>query len=179
LAWDATEAEALYTLLEREVVPEFYGCDAQGIPAAWVARMWESMARLTPRFSANRTLREYTERYYLTAAAAFRQHAADKGTLAVQVLNWQRSLARHWGAVHVGDLHVETVEGRHLFQVPVYLDDLEPDAVRVELYADGRDGTTPVRQKMTRGEPLVGATHGYLYSAHVPATRPAGDYTLA
>jgi glycogen phosphorylase len=30
---------------------------------------------------------------------------------------------------------------------------------------------------MTRGEPLVGATHGYLYSAHVPATRPAGDYT--
>jgi starch phosphorylase len=159
------------------VVPEFYARDAQGIPVAWVARMRESMACLTPRFSANRTVREYTERYYLPAAAAFRQRVADKGALAAQVLDWQRTLARHWGAVHFGDLHVETTEGQYLFQVPVYLDDLEPDAVRVELYADGRDGDAPVRQAMTRGEPLVGATHGYRYSARAPATRPAGDYT--
>ena len=176
-AWDVAEAEALYTLLEREVVPEFYARDAQGIPTAWVARMRESMARLTPRFSANRAVREYTERYYLPAAAAFRQRAADKGALAAQVLDWQRTLARHWGGVHCGDPHVETTGGQHLFQVPVYLDDLEPDAVRVELYADGHDGDAPVRQAMTQGEPLVGATHGYLYSARVPATRPAGDYT--
>jgi starch phosphorylase len=174
-AWDAAEAEALYTLLEREVVPAFYARDAQGIPTAWVARMRESMARLTPRFSANRTVREYTERYYLPAAAAFRQRTADKGALAAQVLDWRRALARHWGAVHFGDLRVETAEGQHLFQVAVYLDDLEPDAVRVELYAD--DGDAPVRQAMTRGEALVGASHGYLYSARLPATRPAADYT--
>ena len=48
-AWDAAEAEALYDLLEREVIPEFYARDEQGIPTAWVARMRESMARLTPR----------------------------------------------------------------------------------------------------------------------------------
>ena len=52
--WDAAEAEALYDLLEREVIPAFYTRDEQGIPAAWVARMRESMARLTPRFSAGR-----------------------------------------------------------------------------------------------------------------------------
>ena len=50
-AWDAVEAEALYDLLEREVIPEFYTRDEQGIPTAWVTRMRESMARLTPRFS--------------------------------------------------------------------------------------------------------------------------------
>ncbi|MGB5495176.1 MAG: hypothetical protein WBM97_11940, partial [Sedimenticolaceae bacterium] len=49
-AWDASEAEALYDLLEREVIPEFYSRDEQGIPRAWVARMRESMALLTPRF---------------------------------------------------------------------------------------------------------------------------------
>ncbi len=70
-AWDAAEAEALYTLLERAVVPEFYTRDAHGIPTAWVARMRESMARLTPRFSAERTVREYAERYYLFAATAY------------------------------------------------------------------------------------------------------------
>jgi glycogen phosphorylase len=176
-AWDAAEAEVLYTLLEREVVPEFYARDAEGVPTAWVARMRESMARLTPRFSAGRTVREYTERYYLPAATAYRQRAADQGALAARVLDWQRTLARHWGTVHFGDLQVETSAGQHLFQVQVYLDELEPHAVRVELYADGRDGDAPVRQEMARGEPLVGAVHGYLYSARVPATRPAGDYT--
>ena len=59
-AWDAVEAEALYGLLEREVIPEFYARDERGIPRAWVARMRESMARLTPRFSTNRAVREYT-----------------------------------------------------------------------------------------------------------------------
>ena len=71
-AWDAAEAEALYDLLEREVIPEFYRRDEYGIPTAWVARMRESMAQLTPRFSANRTVREYTEQHYLPAAAAYR-----------------------------------------------------------------------------------------------------------
>ena len=71
-AWDAVEADALYDLLEREVIPEFYTRDESGIPTAWVKRMRESMARLTPRFSANRTVREYTEQHYLPAAAAYR-----------------------------------------------------------------------------------------------------------
>ena len=60
-AWDAVEAEALYDLLEREVIPEFYTRNKQGIPTAWVARMRESMARLTPQFSANRAVREYID----------------------------------------------------------------------------------------------------------------------
>jgi len=58
--WDAVEAEALYNLLEREVIPEFYARDGSGIPTAWIKRMRESMALLTPRFSADRTVREYT-----------------------------------------------------------------------------------------------------------------------
>jgi starch phosphorylase len=60
-SWDAAEAEALYERLEREVIPEFYTRNEKGIPTAWVARMRESMARLTPRFSADRTVREYTD----------------------------------------------------------------------------------------------------------------------
>jgi starch phosphorylase len=79
--------------------------------------------------------------------------------------------------VHFGDLYVETSQGQHVFQVQVYLDELAPDAVRVELYADSLDGDASVRQAMMPGEPLVGAAHGYLYSARVPATRPVGDST--
>ena len=80
-AWDAAEAEALYDLLEREVIPEFYARDEQVFPRlGWrgCGRAWRS---LTPRFSANRTVREYTEQHYLPAAAAYRERAADKGAV--------------------------------------------------------------------------------------------------
>jgi glycogen phosphorylase len=63
-SWDATEASALYELLEREVIPTFYDRDERGIPREWIARVRESMARLTPAFSANRTVRQYTEEQY-------------------------------------------------------------------------------------------------------------------
>ena len=69
-AWDAAEADALYERLEHEVIPEFYARDAGGFPRAWVARIRESMARLTPRFSATRAVRDYTDQRYLPAAAA-------------------------------------------------------------------------------------------------------------
>ena len=95
-AWDAAEAEALYGLLEREVAPAFYARDGRGVPRAWVERMRESMARLTPRFSANRAVREYTGRYYLPAAAAYRRRAVDTGALGAELVAWRRGLARHW-----------------------------------------------------------------------------------
>jgi starch phosphorylase len=176
-AWDAAEAEALYSLLERDVIPAFYTRDAQGIPTAWVAKMRGSMANLTPRFSAGRTVREYTERYYLPAAAAYRRRAADKGKVGQQIVDWQRALAQHWDAVRFGHLEVERAGDQHAFRLQVYLDELDADAVRVELYADGRDGDAPGRQAMERGEPLVGAATGYVYTARVPAARPASDYT--
>ena len=96
-AWDAVEADALYDLLEREVIPEFYTRDESGIPTAWVKRMRESMARLTPRFSANRTVREYTEQHYLPAAAAYRERAADKGAVGRHIVDWEHTLKREMG----------------------------------------------------------------------------------
>ncbi len=176
-AWDAAEAEALYDLLEREVAPEFYRRDANGIPLAWVARMRESMARLTPRFSANRAVREYTERYYLPASAAYEQRAAGKGALGAQIIQWRRHLEQKWTSLYFGEVKIETDGEQHRFEVPVYLDELDPDAVRVELYAEGTPGDGPVRQEMARVRQLVGAVNGYVYGAAVPATRPATDYT--
>ncbi len=88
-AWDAAEAEALYDVLEHEIVPELYTRDVEGIPAAWVARMRESMARLTPRFSTNRSEREYTQRYYLPAADAYRSRAANRGVTGKRLIDWR------------------------------------------------------------------------------------------
>jgi len=176
-AWDAVEAAALYDVLEREVIPEFYTRDESGIPTAWVKRMRESMARLTPRFSTNRSVREYTEQHYLPAAAAYRSRTASKSAIGRQMVDWRHNLEQKWTALRFGDVRLETAGDHHVFDVLVYLDDLDPKAVRVELYADGVMGGVPVRQEMKRVRQLAGATGGYVYSAAVSAARPATDYT--
>jgi starch phosphorylase len=63
-AQDDHDAAALLDCLERDVVPLFYDRGADGLPRAWIARMKGSLARLVPRFSAERTMREYVERLY-------------------------------------------------------------------------------------------------------------------
>jgi glycogen phosphorylase len=176
-AWDAAEAETLYDLLEREVIPEFYERDGQGIPEAWVARMRKSMASLTPRFSADRAVREYTEQHYLPGAATYRQRAAGKGAAGRQMVDWRHSLEEEWSGVRFGEVKVETGGERHVFEAQAYLNDLDPNAVRVELYADGVNGDGPVRQEMKRTSRMAGTDGGYTYRAQVPATRPPSDYT--
>src|SRR5579862_7210369 len=175
-AWDASEAEALYGLLEREVVPEFYNRDDHGIPCRWVARMRESMARLTPLFSTNRVVRQYTEEHYLSAAAAFTERGKDHGALGVSLVNWEGELAKHWSGLRFGSASVERKDGQLVFQTQVFLEDLDAEYVSVELYAEGRNDNAPECHLMERGERLVGS-NAFVYSASIPATRAAADYT--
>jgi starch phosphorylase len=127
--------ESLYALLEQQVVPEFYDRDAQGLPSRWLGRVRESMAMLTPEFSASRAIREYTNDHYLPAAAGHNARAANDGKLGVDLLQWQRSIADQWSTVSFGKVTVETKDGQHRFEVPVVLGELHPDQFRVELYA--------------------------------------------
>jgi starch phosphorylase len=176
-AWDACEAQELYRLLEEEVIPLFYQRDEHGVPTGWVARMRESMARLTPRFSANRTVREYTERYYVPLAQAYQARLAEGGVIGAQLLQWQRDLHYGWPTIRFGDCRVATENGEHIVHVQVYLGEVRLDAVRVELYGDGHNGTPPVCAPMVPSEPLVGSVNGFMFTARVCADRPAAHFT--
>jgi starch phosphorylase len=175
--WDCAEAEMLYDALEREVVPEFYTRDGQGIPTAWVARMRESMARLTPQFSANRAVREYTEQHYLPAAAAYNLRVANKGAIGERIAKLAHRLEEKWATLHFGEMQVESRGGQHVFEIQVYLSDLDPEAVRVELYANGAAGSAPMRHEMKRVCEMAGTSGGYVYRAAISADRPDADYT--
>ncbi|MGD0959361.1 MAG: alpha-glucan family phosphorylase [Methylomonas sp.] len=177
-ALEAEEADALYSLLEREVIPEFYDRDENGIPNRWLERMRESMAQLTPRFSASRAVCEYTEQHYLPAAAAYRMRTADKGAAGRQILDWRRDLEQKWASLQFGGLRVERAGERHVFEVQVGLYDIDPATVRVELYADGLGDAAAERVELRciRRPPDVSAGV-YVYSASAPAARPAADYT--
>jgi starch phosphorylase len=176
-AWDASEANALYDLLEREVIPEFYTRDTNGISTAWVKRMRASMARLTPRFSADRTVREYTEQLYLPAAASYRARFSNMGAVGRQMVDWQRHLDAHWDALNFGEVKVETIGEQHIFEVQVHLGAIDPKAVQVELYAEATEHAQPSRAVMKRDRQIPGASSSYVYSAAVSIAHPAADYT--
>ena len=174
-ATDAKDADSLYRLLEREVTPQFYDRDSNGVPEQWIGRIRESMARLTPVFSANRSVREYTEKHYLPAAAAYASRAAEGGKLGQQIAQWQEKLSASWGNVHFGELRIQRRDDGLYFEVGVYLGDHDvAEVIRVEIFADSRNGDPPFRQEMTPGHQADGWRS---YSVSVPPTRDAADYT--
>jgi starch phosphorylase len=73
---DAADAEALYALLEDEVIPLYYlERSADELPREWLGRIRESIRTLAPRFSMRRMVREYVERMYHPAQQELEPHA--------------------------------------------------------------------------------------------------------
>ena len=176
-AWDSREAEQLYNLLEQKVIPEFYNRNEKGIPVAWISRMRESMAQLTPRFSADRAVREYTEKQYLPAATVYLKRSADNGKKGKQIADLLHKLDQKWDLMHFGELKFVTTENYHKIEVQIYFNDLDPDTLQIELYANGINDRDPIVQKMSLGTKIEGTDNGYYYNASVSSKRPATDYT--
>jgi starch phosphorylase len=175
-AWDAAEAETMYGLLENEVVPDFYERTPEGIPVKWLKRVRESMARLTPKFSAGRAIREYTEEHYLPAAASYQERAKDDGALGQSLMEWEENITRHWPSLRFRNLETQTVDNNHLFRVELFSPNIQPEHLYVGLYAErtSSDGASLVEMTTCKH----GSSQGKLiYSAKVPASRPLNDYT--
>ena len=175
---DAADAGRLYDILENDVIPEFYARNDDGIPTRWVARIRQSMARLTPQFSANRMMAEYYRQYYRPLNQQWRQRIDRNNAIAKDILGWQQRTEKHWDSVHIGPVVTEETEGHQHFSVHIYLGELDENDVRVELYADPLpDEQSPTIVAMQRDETLSGAVHGYRYAVTIEACRAVSDYT--
>jgi starch phosphorylase len=172
------EANSLYDLLEQTVIPEYYDRRGAGLPVAWIQRMRESMARLTPHFSANRAVREYTEQHYLPGATAYRQRAAGKGVLGREIADWRVSLDRKWNSLRFGTLREQARPDGREIEVELFLNGLDPNAVRVQLYADAvSDGDGVCVCDMTRVRKASDPSGADLYGVTLSSGRSIGDYT--
>ena len=69
-ATDAADANALYELLENDVVPAFYDRDrdGRGLPRRWLAIVREAMRSNVPLFSTRRMVKQYVTEMYGPAA---------------------------------------------------------------------------------------------------------------
>lgn len=174
---DASDAESLYQLLECQIVPEFYNRNDVGLPVAWLHRVRESMAELTPRYSATRTVIEYTEQYYLPAAAAYLERTAKNCEIGKQITAWQKSLEENWPNVHFNEIKYRIHDNNLVFEATVDLKEMDPESIQVELYADRIGNFEQVRKPMQRDRKQKNPAGIYRYKATVPANRPPTDFT--
>jgi len=177
VAWDAAEAETMYAMLEHEVIPEFFARNEAGHPVRWIARIRESMARLTPIFSASRSLREYAEDYYLGSATSVPDRIRGGREMAESMLAWHDKVDHQWGEVSFVEVAMEERFGvEHvlvkLFSGPFYVDEL-----RVQLYANPLDSNDDSIVDMVLDASSHPDAAVKCYCAEVPKGRQFQDYT--
>jgi starch phosphorylase len=145
---DEVDAESLYSLLEREVVPLFYERDEGGLPRGWTAMMKNSIKVLAPVFSGDRMVKQYAERFYLPAAERYERLCADGYARAKELSAWKWRVRDAWGDVTVAWVEERAgsaVRAGEGFEVAakVRLGCLDPSEVTVEAYSSSLrpDGT--------------------------------------
>jgi len=175
--WDAAEAELLYDLLEHQVVPEFYRRNDSGVPNEWIARIRQSMATLAPRFSACRTVQEYTDLHYLPAAINYSERAAQGSKAGKIITALKNTWHKEATSIRFSEMINETRDGHHHFSILINLHNLKPEAVRVELLAERSAESEALRLEM-RPTVIPEVDFGnYRYVATIPANRAASDFT--
>ncbi|MBC8181612.1 alpha-glucan family phosphorylase [candidate division KSB1 bacterium] len=136
---DKVESEALYNLLENEVIPLFYKRGKSNVPRRWVELMKNSLSEICPFFNTNRMVREYTEWYYAPAMNKFSNLYENDFQKAKEIAEWKNNIQKNWKKVHF--ISVEQ-NGKREYQVgkkmsitaKIKLDGLNPDDVNVEIY---------------------------------------------
>lgn len=161
---DPVEASALYDLLETQVVPLFYDRGPRGAPADWVRMMKASMQRLVARFSTDRMVREYTERFYVPVAERYRRRVERGPELTQEIVAWKDRVRECWHGVEVIDIEATCVEA-HIGQpfeiaAKVRLGGLGPEDVAVQLYRGILDAKEEVHDASTHDMVFEDATDG-------------------
>ncbi len=175
---DHIESQAIYELLEKEIVPTFYNRGADGIPRRWIDKMKASMRTLTPMFSTTRMLKEYSNLLYVPAAGRWRRLTGEKYAAAKSLSHWKRDLTHKWNTVRIDEVIANdekelTVGSMVNVRARVHLGAVSPDDVAVELYhgtvdaygrlVEGHSETMQIEEKNDNGD--------YQFKGQIPCRR--------
>ena len=170
---DEIESQALFDVLEREVIPMYYDRGPDGLPRRWIAGMKNSMRTVCSVFNTNRMVQQYLEKYYLPADGLFVKLSEGHGAGATALAQWKTRVSSQWNGVKVRSVEAATSEpmmagGKLKIFATVELGSVSPDDVRVELYHGLLDGNGNIhnaqRTTMARGSNQEGNTIQYVGS---------------
>jgi starch phosphorylase len=136
---DQVEANALYDLLEQEIVPLFYDRDEEDLPRGWIAKMKDAIRLNCPKFNTSRMVGEYALRAYFLLSDRYRTLIAEHYAPAKDLAHWHTHLFNHWydikiEAVDVSEDTEVQVDQEINVKARIRLGELSPSDVCVELY---------------------------------------------
>jgi starch phosphorylase len=143
---DHVESNALYNLLEQEIVPLFYNRSSDGLPRDWIDKMKASIKATGPVFNSHRMIQEYTENYYTPAYSRYERLTAQDMEPAKSFADWKKRIRQHWPQVRIknveSDIPAETQVGvANTITCTIHLGALNPQDVKVELYHGAVDAS--------------------------------------
>jgi starch phosphorylase len=180
---DEADAQSLYDLLERQIIPLYYERETGRLPRRWLARVRRSIETLGPRVLAERMVREYATDYYAPLAERARRLSADGFSRARALAGWRSQLGEAWSQVEVLELHgedgVAQIGQRREVTVVVGLGKLTPDDLRVELLHGGVRADGALDEPRISAFDLVAAEGSQATYRGSFTVNGAGEYGLA
>lgn len=137
---DNVESQALFNLLENDIIPTFYDRLDGDMPKRWISMMKESMKMVLRQFTSYRMVSEYNDHYYTRAIASYNELASPKNQKAAALVKQHNRLRKCWEQVSINHPHYETDLGKlHVgdtftISTDVYLGELTPEEVDVEVF---------------------------------------------
>ncbi|UCE06507.1 MAG: alpha-glucan family phosphorylase [bacterium] len=136
---DEVESQSLYNLLEKEIIPLFYDRGKNNIPRKWIELMKNSMAQICPVFNTNRMIKEYAERFYLPAEQKYKQLFDNEQKRTKELAAWKSHVISNWPKIRFIDVEENGSTQHHIgsridIKAKIFLGDLKPDDVNVEVY---------------------------------------------
>jgi glycogen phosphorylase len=143
---DEVESQALFNVLENDVIPVFYDRKRGNPPKKWIQMMKAAMKMAITDFSSDRMVREYSTRFYVQAAENLRQLTADASRKAKDLALTQSRLNALWSHIRVSKPKVApasdfAVGDTFSVVLEVFLGELTPDEVEVQIYHGRLRGT--------------------------------------
>ncbi|PSO59778.1 MAG: alpha-glucan phosphorylase [Cyanobacteria bacterium QS_1_48_34] len=136
---DEVEANALYDLLEKEILPLFYERDSDGMPRGWIRKMKNAIRLNTPRFNTARMVRDYSLRGYFPTSDRCFAITANSYAPAKELAHWKQYLFEHWYNMKIKSVDVSEVSDIKVNETinakaQIDLAGLKPEDISVELY---------------------------------------------
>ena len=142
---DYLEAEMLYSVLEKEVIPLFYDLDEVGMPSDWIGKMKAAIHMAGKDFSAHRMLMDYTNKFYLPGLDSSEKLSTNDMDLTKDVTAWVKRMTNSWNNISIQAVDVPEISGtlyvgqQFPVTIKVVLGDIKPDDVSVEVIAGKLD----------------------------------------
>jgi starch phosphorylase len=136
---DFVECQTLYTVLENEIVPDYYDRGHDNLPRNWIAKMKKAFMELGPEFNAHRMVEDYVNHAYLPASKNYNHLVADDFKAAKELAAWRMEMMTAWSEVQVRNVRAEApekiyVEEPVIVEAEVHLNGRAPEDFQVDIY---------------------------------------------